>query len=54
MICAECGIEADVAAHGWRGYRLDDEGEEPEVGFFCPACAEREFGEKSDAARPPD
>ena len=27
----------------WRAYHTDDE--PPELEFFCPACAEREFGD---------
>jgi hypothetical protein len=33
------------AAVGWRAYRVNvEEGDEPAVAFYCPACAEREFG----------
>ena len=45
--CAECGRHAEPDAAGWRGYRADDprdEGAEPELVFFCPVCAAREFG----------
>ena len=30
----------------WRSYRIDDptEDEEPALAFYCPVCAEREFG----------
>jgi len=44
--CEECGIQATAGAWGWRGYRIDDpeEGDMPEIGFFCPDCAFREFG----------
>jgi hypothetical protein len=44
--CAECEIEAPPDARGWRGYRVDDpeDGDEPMIGHFCPACSEREFG----------
>jgi hypothetical protein len=27
----------------WKVYLTDDE--PPELGFYCPACAEREFGD---------
>ena len=42
--------EATVGAWGWRGYRIDDpdDGDIPGVGFFCPDCAEREFGSLAD------
>jgi hypothetical protein len=56
--CQECRAEADELALGWRAYRGDgsDEGEEPFLLFYCPVCAEREFG-PFPAARdrqPPD
>ena len=46
LTCAECGRRSGLRATGWRGYRVDDPeyDEEPAIGFFCPACAEREFG----------
>ena len=46
MRCVECRAEPDGEARGWRGLRVDDpeEGDEPELGFYCPSCAEREFG----------
>jgi hypothetical protein len=33
-------------AEGWCGYRVDEPytDEPPELAFYCPACAEREFG----------
>ena len=39
-------MTAEGQARGWRGFRVDDSeaGDEPEVGFYCPQCAEREFG----------
>jgi hypothetical protein len=45
MRCEECRAEATGLAEGWRGLRTDipDEGDEPEVAFYCPECAEREF-----------
>jgi len=44
--CEECGELATNGAWGWRGYRIDDpeDGDPPEIGFFCPDCAYREFG----------
>jgi hypothetical protein len=46
MECVECGVTADDHAEGWRGYRTDepDTNDSPEVAFYCPSCAEREFG----------
>jgi hypothetical protein len=45
LICVECGCESRGAEQGWQGHvvDLDDDGED-EVAFFCPGCAEREFG----------
>jgi hypothetical protein len=48
LICAQCGCLSGLHAAGWRGYRVDDPEDEdvrPEIGFFCPTCASREFGE---------
>jgi hypothetical protein len=44
--CQECQAEADELARGWRAYRGNPEqgDEEPYLLFYCPACAEREFG----------
>jgi len=42
--CQECLRAADEKAEGWRAYRSDEPGEPPLVGFYCPECAEREFG----------
>jgi hypothetical protein len=44
--CVQCGCASGLYATGSRCYRTDDpeQREEPELGFFCPACAEREFG----------
>jgi len=43
--CEECGrVEADREP-GWEGHLVDrDDDGEDEVVFFCPRCAEREFG----------
>ena len=44
--CVECGATSDASARHWRGYRTDEpyEDEEPTLAFYCPSCAEREFG----------
>jgi hypothetical protein len=44
--CAECARLTEISWIGWRAYRVDDSygGEPPELCFFCPECAEREFG----------
>jgi hypothetical protein len=33
-------------ANGWRAYRIDDPElrEPPQLAFYCPSCARREFG----------
>lgn len=44
--CVECGRSSDDAS-GWRVGRIDDPEDEdprPQLGFYCPTCAEREFG----------
>lgn len=47
-ICVECGRRSDVLWTGWRGYRVDDPETDsrPELGFYCPDCAAREFGSR--------
>ncbi|MBA3842779.1 MAG: hypothetical protein H0X39_09200 [Actinobacteria bacterium] len=44
--CAECDTSSGLRWRGWRGYRVDDPetDELPSLAFYCPACAEREFG----------
>jgi hypothetical protein len=46
LCCDECGTLSKTHAWGWRGYRMDDpeEDEFPALAFYCPICAEREFG----------
>ena len=48
MRCQECGLLADEQAIGWRAYRTDLAGEEPDdeptIVFYCLRCAVREFG----------
>jgi hypothetical protein len=46
LACAECPRVSSVTAGGWKAYRVDDpeENEPPELAFYCPACARREFG----------
>jgi hypothetical protein len=46
LLCWECLTVADDRARGWRAYRGDVAGEdrEPILLFYCPSCAEREFG----------
>jgi hypothetical protein len=41
--CAECGkIWLPADGERWEAYLTDDE--PPELAFYCPGCAEREFG----------
>jgi len=44
--CQECGSASSLTWRGWRSYRTDDPelNEPPAIAFYCPACAEREFG----------
>jgi len=44
--CTECGSSSGRRWWGWRAYRTDelDLGEPPPLAFYCPTCAEREFG----------
>jgi hypothetical protein len=44
--CVECGCRSEAGWAGWRAYRIDDPelGEPPALGFYCPPCAEAEFG----------
>lgn len=46
LACAECPRVSSVTARGWKAYRVDDvdESEPPELAFYCPDCAGREFG----------
>jgi hypothetical protein len=49
LICQECETVSDELACGWRAYRGDVPGEddEPVLHFYCPSCAEREFGPRA-------
>jgi len=55
LFCAECGRCADPEARRWQAYLVDaDDGEGDEVLFFCPGCANREFGDlRRGAIDPP-
>jgi hypothetical protein len=56
MVCEECGREAEGGAFGWRGYRIDDpeEGEPPQIAFWCLVCAVNEFGPLRSRVRDDD
>jgi hypothetical protein len=45
--CVECPRVSSASARGWKAYRVDDPEEDtpPQLGFYCPNCARREFGE---------
>ena len=40
-------LAADENAAGWQAHRGDEPDETPLLVFYCPVCAEREFGEES-------
>ena len=46
LVCVECSALSNEHAGGWRAYRMDDpeQGDLPGLAFYCPSCAEREFG----------
>ena len=46
MLCWECLTVADDLARGWRAYRGDVPGRDPEpiLIFYCPDCAEPQVG----------
>lgn len=45
LVCIECETESDERARGWRAYVGGGfDGDEVEVGTYCPACADAEFG----------
>ena len=49
--CAECGeFLLPTDEDRWEAYLTDDE--PPELAFYCPACAEREFGRLAPPAGP--
>jgi hypothetical protein len=47
LVCTECNQQSSRRALHWRSYRTDDptEDEPPGLAFYCPTCAEREFGD---------
>lgn len=54
VTCTECGCPSDEYWSGWRASRCDEPefGDAPQLAFYCPVCAEREFGRR--APRPLD
>jgi len=44
LVCIECRAVSDERATGWKAYMGGGfDGDEVEVGVFCPECAEIEF-----------
>jgi Zn finger protein HypA/HybF involved in hydrogenase expression len=41
LTCVECGQVSNPLERGWHAHRVDLE----EIAFYCPECAEREFGD---------
>lgn len=53
LVCTTCSRVASDKARGWLCFHLhrvedpdDDEPEPPELAFYCPYCAEREFNRR--------
>jgi hypothetical protein len=45
LVCLECETVSDERARGWKAYVGGGfDGDEVEVGTYCPSCAEAEFG----------
>jgi hypothetical protein len=44
LLCEQCGIFTIDHARGWRALLITDD-DAVEVATYCPACAEREFGD---------
>ena len=45
LVCIECETVSDERARGWKAYVGGGfDGDEVEVGTYCPSCAEAEFG----------
>jgi hypothetical protein len=44
--CAQCGSSSGPLWAGWHACRIDDPecDETPALAFFCPTCAQAEFG----------
>lgn len=47
VVCVECGTVMEGAERGWRAYVAKDgpEAGSAKIVTYCPACAEREFGD---------
>jgi hypothetical protein len=46
LACVECPRVSTATARGWKAYHMDDPhtNEPPDLVFYCPSCAEAEFG----------
>jgi hypothetical protein len=44
--CVECGCSSGLRWRGWGAYRYEDAEttDPPVIVFYCPSCAENEFG----------
>lgn len=49
LVCIECSLDSPPSAKAWQAQLVDlDDGDEDGVVFYCPTCAEREFGQRLD------
>ena len=46
LACAKCGTTATDNAEGWAAFRTDLDDDPPALAFYCPTCAQREFGDR--------
>jgi Zn finger protein HypA/HybF involved in hydrogenase expression len=44
IVCEECRRPWPDEERGWQGHVVDLD----EIAFYCPECAEREFGAEDD------
>lgn len=53
VVCVECGCSSGLFWRGWGAYRVDEPeyGDPPQLAFYCPPCAEAEFGHRSRRRR---
>ena len=52
VLCVECGSSSWLRWKGRGAYRCEDSetNEPPEIAFYCPSCAEHEFGHSRRAS----
>jgi hypothetical protein len=48
VVCVECGCLSSGSWYRWRALRIDepDTDDPPELAYYCPVCAAREFDER--------